>query len=61
VDQGSLEAAGKQGINWPWPRQMYAPIVEFCLAAGARAVVFVSFSLSLPRYGVEDDLLLAEA
>ncbi|HRT26892.1 MAG TPA: CHASE2 domain-containing protein, partial [Syntrophales bacterium] len=27
VDQGSLEAAGGQGINWPWPRQMYAPIV----------------------------------
>ncbi len=61
VDQGSLEAAGKQGINWPWPRQMYAPIVEFCLAAGARAVVFDVLFTEPSSYGVEDDLLLAEA
>lgn len=61
VDQGSLEAAGGQGINWPWPRQMYAPIVEFCLAAGARAVVFDVLFTESSSYGVEDDLLLAEA
>ena len=37
VDQGSLDAARSQGINWPWPRQMYAPILQFCAASGARA------------------------
>src|SRR5512139_1415437 len=40
VDQGSLDAARQEGINWPWPRQMYAPILHFCAASGAKAVVF---------------------
>ncbi len=40
VDQSSLEAAQRQGIGWPWPRQMYAPIVHFGALSGARAVVF---------------------
>jgi len=47
VDQGSLEAAQRQGVNWPWPRQMYAPILQFCKSSGARAVVSISFSRNL--------------
>jgi adenylate cyclase len=61
VDQDSLEAAEKAGVTWPWPRQMYAPIVRFCTAAGARAVVFDILFTEASRYGVEDDRLLAEA
>jgi adenylate cyclase len=61
VDQGSLKAAQEQGINWPWPRQMYAPIVEFCALAGARALAFDVVFTEPSVYGVEDDKLLAEA
>jgi len=61
LDQGSLEAAAKQGVNWPWPRQMYAPMVDFCFAAGARSVVFDVLFTEDSSYGVEDDRLLAES
>ena len=61
VDQGSLKAAEQQGIHWPWPRQMYAPIVEFCTLSGARAIAFDVVFTEPSVYGVEDDTLLAEA
>ncbi|MBI4495640.1 MAG: adenylate/guanylate cyclase domain-containing protein [Deltaproteobacteria bacterium] len=61
VDQGSLEAARNQGIFWPWPRQMYAPIVQLCTSAGARAVVFDILFTEPSSYGMEDDRLLASA
>ena len=61
VDQGSLEAAQRQGIQWPWPRQMYAPIVQYCALAGARALVFDVLFDQPSSYGKEDDQILAEA
>jgi adenylate cyclase len=61
LDQGSLKAAQEQGINWPWPRQMYAPIIEFCGLAGARAVALDIIFTEPSVYGVEDDKLFAEA
>lgn len=61
VDQGSVEAAQQQGINWPWPRQMYAPIVHFCASAGAQAIAFDILYTEPSAYGVEDDEVLSEA
>lgn len=61
VDQGSLRAAQRQGISWPWPRQMYGPIVDFCSTAGAKAVAFDVLFTEPSSYGLEDDRLLAEA
>jgi adenylate cyclase len=61
VDQGSLKAAQQQGINWPWPRQMYAPIIDFCTLSGARAVAFDVLFTEPSVYGMEDDELLADA
>jgi adenylate cyclase len=61
VDQGSLQAAQRQGINWPWPRQMYSPIVQFMASSGARAVAFDILFTEPSAYGVEDDQLLARA
>ncbi len=61
VDQGSLEAAQRQGIQWPWPRQMYAPIVQYCAAAEARALAFDVLFDQPSSYGREDDQILAEA
>jgi adenylate cyclase len=61
VDQNSLTAAQKDGVNWPWPRQMYAPILQFCAAGGAKAVAFDILFTEPSSYGVEDDKLLADA
>ena len=61
LDQGSLEAAQREGIQWPWPRQMYAPILQFCALAGAKAVAFDVLYTEPSSYGVEDDRILAEA
>jgi adenylate cyclase len=61
VDQNSLTAAQKDGVNWPWPRQMYAPILQFCAAGGAKAVAFDILFTEPSSYGVEDDKLLGDA
>ena len=61
VDQGSLKAAQEQGIHWPWPRQMYAPIIDFCTLSGARAVALDLVLTEPSTYGMEDDKLLADA
>ncbi|MGH7806475.1 MAG: CHASE2 domain-containing protein [Thermodesulfobacteriota bacterium] len=59
VDQQSIDALSEQGISWPWPRQMYAPIVEYLSEADA---VFMDILFTEPSsYGQEDDLILAEA
>lgn len=59
IDQQSLDALSKQGITWPWPRQMYAPIIEYLSDAEA---VFIDLLFSEPSsYGQEDDQILAEA
>jgi adenylate cyclase len=61
VDQGSLDAARDAGVNWPWPRQMYAPIVQYAALAGAKAVAFDILYTEPSAYGVEDDSILAGA
>lgn len=59
VDQRSIDALSGENINWPWPRQMYAPIVEYLSEAEA---VFIDILFTEPSsYGQEDDLVLAEA
>ncbi len=41
LDQASLDWAEKEfGLSWPWPRQVYAPILEFLGRAGAKVVAF---------------------
>jgi adenylate cyclase len=39
LDQYSLDWASQQGVNWPWPRSLYAMIADFCRAGGAKALV----------------------
>jgi adenylate cyclase len=59
IDQQSLEALSQQGITWPWPRQIYVPIVEYLSEADA---VFLDMFFTEPSsYGQEDDTLFAEA
>jgi len=60
LDQASLDW-GKEtnGWSWPWPRQVYAPIIDFCRRGGARAVIFDVLYTEPSLYGVADDRLLA--
>jgi len=59
VDQQSLDSLAAEGVTWPWPRQVYAPLFE---RLGQAAAVFVDINFSEPSsYGNEDDLILAEA
>ena len=61
VDQGSFDAAQENGIPWPWPREMYDAIVQFCALSGAQAVAFDITYNQPSSYGVEDDQRLAQA
>lgn len=59
VDQPSLEALAAEGVTWPWPRQIYAPVIEYL--AQAEAVYFDVLFTEASSYGDEDDRILAEA
>ncbi|MBF0456656.1 MAG: adenylate/guanylate cyclase domain-containing protein [Nitrospirae bacterium] len=59
IDQNSLDARSKQGTNWPWPRQLYVPIVEYMSEADA---VFIDILYTeASSYGVDDDKMFADA
>lgn len=57
VDQPSLDSLAAEGVTWPWPRQIYAPLFERLSQADA---VFADIIFSEPSsYGNEDDMILA--
>ncbi len=60
VDQYSLDFYKKQGVSWPWPRQMYAPLLGFLKTGGAKAVFF-DLVMTEPSPLADDDLMLAKA
>ena len=56
LDQNSLDWGKKEnGLSWPWPREMYNPILDFCERQGAKAVVFDVLFTEPSGYGVDDD------
>ena len=59
IDQQSIDAMSGQSVNWPWPRQVYAPIFDYL--SNAQAVSFDVLTTEPSSYGVEDDAILAEA
>ncbi len=62
IDQASLDwAARENDLRWPWMRQAYAPIVEFCRRGGAKAIVFDILYTETSMYGVDDDELFGAA
>jgi adenylate cyclase len=62
LDQASLDwGASENGWSWPWPRQVYAPIIDFCKRGGAKSLSFDVLYTEPSVYGVEDDALLGEA
>jgi adenylate cyclase len=61
VDQYSLDFYKKQAVSWPWPRQLYAALVGFLKAGGAKAVFFDIMMSEPSPYFAEDDEMLAQA
>lgn len=62
LDQASLDWGSRTNdLSWPWPREVYAPILEYCRRHGARAVVFDVLCTEPSVYGVSDDQALGSA
>ncbi|MHC1790085.1 CHASE2 domain-containing protein [Solidesulfovibrio sp.] len=62
LDQASLDwGARENGLSWPWPREVYGFILDFCRRGGAAGVAFDVLYTEPSAYGVADDAALAEA
>ena len=62
LDQNSLDWAKEvNGLTWPWPREIYGAIINFCKRNGAKAVAFDVLFTDPSSYGVEDDAAFAGA
>ena len=60
LDQKSLEWGKKEnGLSWPWPREIYSAIADFCARAGAKTLVLDVFYTEPSVYGVSDDQAFA--
>ena len=56
VDQESLDwAARENSLPWPWMRQAYNPVLDFCRRAGAKVIAFDMLYSEPSLTGVEDD------
>ncbi|TAN39239.1 MAG: adenylate/guanylate cyclase domain-containing protein [Nitrospirae bacterium] len=59
VDQQSIDGLAKELVYWPWPRQVYAPLVEHLSKADA---VFIDILFTEPSAsGHQDDLIFSGA
>lgn len=62
LDQASLDWGKEQnGWSWPWPREVYGPIIDFCARGGAKVVAFDVLYTEASVYGVSDDEALGAA
>ena len=62
LDQASLDWGSKEmGWSWPWPREVYAPLLSFCRRGGAKVVAFDILFTEPSVYGVADDEALGNA
>lgn len=62
LDQASLDWGAKvMGLSWPWPREVYAPLLDFCRRGGAKVVAFDILFTEPSVYGVADDDALGAA
>jgi adenylate cyclase len=56
LDQKSLDwAAEENALSWPWPREVYALVADFCRRGGAKALAFDVLFTEASAYGPWDD------
>ena len=56
LDGKSLDWGRKEiDLTWPWPKEMYAAVVDFCRRSGAKALAFDVLFEDPSGYGIEDD------
>jgi adenylate cyclase len=62
LDQKSLYWGEKDNaLSWPWPREVYNPIIQFCQRGGARTLAFDVVFTEPSGYGVDDDKAFSSA
>ncbi|MCL5808280.1 MAG: adenylate/guanylate cyclase domain-containing protein [Deltaproteobacteria bacterium] len=62
LDQNSLDWGKKENaLGWPWPREIYNVILDFCRRQGAKAIFFDVLFTEPSNYGVADDQSFGEA
>lgn len=62
LDQAGLDWGSEtMGLSWPWPREVYGPLIDFCTRGDAAAVAFDVLYTEPSVYGVYDDQALGEA
>jgi adenylate cyclase len=62
LDQNSLDW-GKEinGWPWPWPREVYGVIIDYCKRNGAKALAMDVLYTEPSGYGAQDDATLGKA
>lgn len=59
LDQNSLDWGKRENaLSWPWPRELYAAILDFCRRNEAKAVALDVLFTEPSREGVYDDQIL---
>ncbi len=62
LDQASLDwGKNENALAWPWPRQVYAPILDFCRRGGAKVIAFDVLYTEPSAYDAYDDTALGTA
>ncbi len=62
LDQPSLDwGKNENSWTWPWPREAYGVVLDFCKRAGAKAVAFDVLFTEPSGWGVNDDQALGDA
>ncbi len=61
LDQYSLDWGKERGWSWPWPRQVYGAVLDFCRRSGAKAVAFDVIFSEPDGQGVDQDSELGKS
>lgn len=62
LDQPSLDwGKNENSLSWPWPRETYAKVTDFCRRTGVKALAFDVLYTEPSKDGVSDDQTLGNA